>query len=186
MYYSPRAYELMIRAAHHGVFQKRIEAIKSFIDSGRVLDLGCGTGLIQEYLNVPYTGLEKNPRFVSYARKRKRNVIEADIHSFKKYVANGDTTVLLVDVLHHIPNPGKLLDIIGASGVKQIVVCEPYDLDEHPLHGNSTINRLLDADGINDSTDWHDRDGLISFYEKHGATEKQEIRNAIIARIPCY
>jgi SAM-dependent methyltransferase len=184
MYYSGGAYETMMRLVHRGVFYKRYNAVRSLLGCGPVLDLGCGTGLIQEHLNNDYLGLEKNPGFVSYAQRKNRNVYEEDIQNFHKYLKGRRDTVLLMDVLHHVPHPGDLIEKIISSGANKIVICEPYNLPEHPIYSNAILNRIFDADGINGPNKWFDRENLIEFYKTYGGKDFIELRNSIITRIP--
>ncbi len=184
MYYSPRMYEMMMHVSHRGDLPKRFGAIKGLIGPGRVLELGCGTAFIQDFLDRPYLGIEKNPRFATYALRKNRNVVVDDIFNYGNYLRKGHNTVLLMDVLHHIPNPAVLLDRLMDSNISQVIICEPYNLPESVIHSSKALNRLFDSDGINDATDWHDRESLIDFYEGYGGVDLTEIRNSIITRIP--
>jgi len=186
MYHSPMVYELLIKFCHYEVYDQRIEALRNFIGTSSVLELGCGTARMQDHLpGVSYLGIDKNKNFISYAQKKKRNAVYDDIMNFQKYLNNDYSNILLMDVLHHIPEPGKLIDELMRSRISNIIICEPYNQPESRLHSSKLLNRLFDADGINDSVDWFDRDMLLSFYKKYGANEFVELKNAIITRIPC-
>ena len=52
MYHSPMMYELLIKLSHYEVYDQRIEAVRNFIDTSSVLELGCGTARIQDHLPV--------------------------------------------------------------------------------------------------------------------------------------
>ena len=179
-------YELLIKFCHYEVYDQRIEAVRKFIGTSSVLELGCGTARMQDHLpKVAYLGIDKNKKFISYAQRKKRNAVYDDIMNFQKYLDNEFSSVLLMDVLHHIPEPGTLIEELMRSKISNIIICEPYNQPESRLHSSKMLNRLFDADGINDSVDWFDRDMLLSFYKKYGAKDFVELKNAIITQIPC-
>ena len=179
-------YELLIKFCHYEVYDQRIDAIRNFIGPSSVLELGCGTARMQEHLpGVSYLGIDKNKKFISYAQRKNRNAVYDDIMNFQNYLDDEYSSVLLMDVLHHIPEPGTLIEELMGSKITNIVICEPYNQPDSRLHSSKLLNRLFDADGINDSVDWFDRDMLLSFYKKYGASEFVELKNAIITRIPC-
>jgi len=186
MYHSPMVYELLIKFCHYEVYDQRIDAIRNFIGTSSVLELGCGTARMQDHLpGVSYLGIDKNKKFISYAQRKKRNAVYDDIMNFQKYLGKEYSSVLLMDVLHHIPEPGTLIEELMRSKIRNIIICEPYNQPESRLHSSKMLNRLFDADGINDSVDWFDRDMLLSFYKKYGAKDFVELKNAIITQIPC-
>ena len=179
-------YELLIKFCHYEVYDQRIDAIRNFIGTSSVLELGCGTARMQDHLpGVSYLGIDKNKKFISYAQRKKRNAVYDDIMNFQKYLGKEYSSVLLMDVLHHIPEPGTLIEELMRSKIRNIIICEPYNQPESRLHSSKMLNRLFDADGINDSVDWFDRDMLLSFYKKYGAKDFVELKNAIITQIPC-
>jgi len=184
MYYSPRMYEVMMKISHRSILLKRFCVIRDLVGAGSVLELGCGTAVIQDFLGLPYLGIEKNPKFVNYALKRNRNVVIDDIFNFGNYLHEREKTILLMDVLHHIPDSGRLMDMLVDSDINQIIVCEPYDLPDSRIHSSRILNRVFDSDGINDATEWHDRENLIEFYKGYGGTDFIELRNSMITRIP--
>jgi 2-polyprenyl-3-methyl-5-hydroxy-6-metoxy-1,4-benzoquinol methylase len=77
----------------------------------RVLDVGCSTGALGEYLGTrghEVTGLEVEPTLAAEARPRLRRVVEADV----EVLARSDTDmggpfdcVVFADVLEHLRDP---------------------------------------------------------------------------------
>jgi SAM-dependent methyltransferase len=183
MYHSPRMYEFMIKLAHRKTFDARIRTIMGFIGNTDVLELGCGTATIETYLpKGTYLGVDMNERFVRYAQKQGRNAVWGDINHFKNYITC-DVTVLLMDILHHIPNYGELVNELLKQNIRQIIICEPYDLPESRIHSSKLLNRLFDADGINSQVKWLNKTELLSFYKAYHASDVVELSDSIIAQI---
>jgi SAM-dependent methyltransferase len=183
MYHSPMVYDIMIRLAHRRTFHDRIQTILKLIGNSDVLELGCGTATIEPYLpKNSYLGVDMNKRFVKYAQSRSRNVVYGDINFFENYIAS-DVTVLLMDILHHLPNNEEMIKGLLKQNIKQIVICEPFNLPDNKLHSSKFLNRLFDADGINESVKWFNKEELLLFYKKHNATDIIILSDCIIAKI---
>lgn len=95
---------------------------------GRVLDIGCGTGMMLRYLSKygDVLGIDKDPKAVSYARKK---VPDAEIiaGSFPEGIPGGKFSLItILDVLEHIEEDTKALGFIGdlleVSGIAIITV----------------------------------------------------------------
>lgn len=77
---------------------------------GRVLDAGCGTGLILRHLGEEAVGLDINPRNIRRAEKHapKAKLILGDLEKIPLPGGSFDT-VVCTDVLEHFPHPQKAL-----------------------------------------------------------------------------
>ena len=85
--------------------QKRFFAIVKKFSKGRVLEVGCGTGLMQNKLK----GVVGMDITLSMLEKNKNNVVCADAHSipFKDGVFD---FVYSIDVTEHVKNPSKMVE----------------------------------------------------------------------------
>lgn len=104
--------------------------------SGSVLDIGCGCGRIKDYLPFlcSYTGIDILP---------KEHGAYGDVYTYtaeKKF-----DTILLLEVLEHLENPLKALQVIRpllkTSGKLILSVPNPYNLDQiaSVIHNNTNI-----------------------------------------------
>ena len=171
LYYSPRLFEFIIGMMHP---RSRYEKIAELAGKESILELGCGTGLLNDYVEGEYLGVDLNKRFIEYAKKRGRNVKLKDIQEIGSMT---QSVIVLVDILHHLPNHKKFLEKMLKSG-KKVIVCEPFD--SHSLL--TPIASILDWDGVNNSSHaWFDKKGLKQFYKSKGATEIIENGGSITA-----
>jgi SAM-dependent methyltransferase len=83
------------------------EAIKE--DSHlKILDLGCGIGLLKKYLPpCEYFGIDINPKYIEYAKRHANGCFYiGDIMQLNSYINNIDFDYLILNgVLHHLNNP---------------------------------------------------------------------------------
>jgi SAM-dependent methyltransferase len=111
------------------IFKRRVYAIaNSLIDhlpSGAVLDVGCGNGMISKILmdsrrDVSITGVDTLLRPKTFIPVLIYNGTELPFES-KTFSA-----VLLVDVLHHTPNPGRVLSECARVCYDKILVKDHF------------------------------------------------------------
>jgi SAM-dependent methyltransferase len=178
MYYAPMVYEFFTQRMHS---PDRYDHIIRIVGGKSVLELGCGTGILQEKLGpkTQYMGIDLNHEFVEHGKRNGRNVRVMDINHYEPKAGDGWEVVVLIDVLHHLPHYEKLLGKLIGSG-KEVIVCEPF----HSLP--SFLRPLLfivDSDGINDirQVKWHDRDSLLEFTKSRGAGEVVVLNDSLIA-----
>jgi SAM-dependent methyltransferase len=109
---------------------------------GNVLEVGCGGGFSARYLDGlydTYTGVDYSEELIRYARQEnggsRREFVCANIKDFEP--GRSFDVVLMVGVLHHMPDPSaalvRLRDFLAPRGV--VVVNEPQ-------RGNPGISAL--------------------------------------------
>jgi SAM-dependent methyltransferase len=103
-----------------------------------VIDVGCGTGSYARMTRGRYLGMDRNERYIQYARSRQRD----DRTSFR--VGDVSTLVdagrsfdlaLMVDFLHHIPEEAAigLLRTAGHIAKRHVVNFEPVTEQNNPV-----------------------------------------------------
>ena len=111
----------MERAAAYRLWQapfaeKKLEPLRRHNDVSkvsRVLDVGCGPGTnARHFSHADYLGLDLNPAYVEYARRRYGNRFEvADVTHYAAPSSEPFDFVLVNSLLHHIdaPNTRRVL-----------------------------------------------------------------------------
>ncbi|HMK46972.1 MAG TPA: class I SAM-dependent methyltransferase [Methanocella sp.] len=180
LYWSGGLYSAGIGMMHGQALRKRYRHIASLAGE-RVLDVGCGTALLADYLSEEdsYLGIDLNEDFLRHAKRRGRNVLKQDALAFDRF-SEFDVCVIM-DLLHHLnPRHGEFLERVLRDVRKRVIICEPFEVPgRHPLTKN--LVRIADADGINRPEEWMDKAALWSFYESFGPIGIEEIGQALIA-----
>ena len=154
-YKFPFLYHYMLKIMHGKNLKKRYNFIADQIEENDfVLDLGCGTGLLADYLKGKrYKGMDINNDFIKFAESKGHNVVNSDIFEFDKYPSSVDV-VVLVDMLHHItPKEVELMERLAEMDVKKIIVSEPVSTIQKKsfFYGVAKlIYRIIDDDGYNE------------------------------------
>ncbi|MDA2915377.1 class I SAM-dependent methyltransferase [Nitrospinae bacterium AH_259_B05_G02_I21] len=131
-YYDP--IELGLFEEYYGPFRRRtftrlVKEIQRFLQTGRVLDIGCSFGWFLEVAakaGFEVLGLEPSKEVVAIARdKRGLNVREGDVASAEELPGLYDI-ILLANVLEHLPNPfdnlRRLQSRLAANGLLVVIV----------------------------------------------------------------
>lgn len=179
LYWSGWYYGIGIRLMHGRSLKQRYQYIAS-LSADRVIDVGCGTGKLSDYLseNDYYFGIDLNERFLRHAKKYGRNVSRQDALAFDRF-SEFDVCVI-TDVLHHInPRHEEFMERVLREVKKRVIVCEPYDVPADPI--SKKLSELLDHDGFNKPYEWMDKEKLIEFYNKYDPAEINEVGKAVIA-----
>ena len=117
----------------------------------RILDLGCATGsycLELAKLGFDCTGAETNEEYVKIAVSRGVKTV-----LIKDKLPFGDKsfdTVLLIEVLEHVPDPGRLLKEAGRVAKKNVIITVPDNSAFKELRKEYlTYEHMLEQDHIN-------------------------------------
>jgi 2-polyprenyl-3-methyl-5-hydroxy-6-metoxy-1,4-benzoquinol methylase len=122
------------------IAQKLIEAFTgqvlrmvSEIEPARVVDLGCGEGVIAQKLheNFPsmnYLGVDYSEMMLNQARKLNPSLefVKDDLMHFQPTEANGDV-FLCLEVLEHLRDPNALLSRIASFKMKAVLISVPWE-----------------------------------------------------------
>jgi len=135
--------------------RKRIEAVAPWLN-GRVLDFGCGTGLLAELLcTEKYVGVERDKISLQLAKSKFPQ--HYFISTLPSTVEKFDTVVALA-VIEHVREPVRLLFMLaaflGGSGSSRLVITTP-----HP--SVDWIHRLGATFGVFSSHARDEHEGLL-------------------------
>ncbi len=95
----------------------------------RILDLGCGTGAMLQFLEGKgeVTGLDCSPEALDYARSRSRaRLVQGSLPEDLDKVGRGYDCVLMLDLLEHLPQDATTLEkvrsLLDPQGIALITV----------------------------------------------------------------
>jgi SAM-dependent methyltransferase len=109
---------------------------------GHMLEVGCGGGFAASYLDglyESYTGVDYSEELIGYARQYNaadnREFLSANIKDFK--ASRRFDVVLMVGVLHHMPDPAGIL-----RQLRELLTPEGIVVVNEPQRGNPAISAL--------------------------------------------
>ncbi len=125
--------------------QFRHEAALDMIDSGTVLDLGSGDGLLLSLLrkkDVMGKGLDLSEEGVAKANARGLNTRVFDFRSNRlPFPDNSFDTVVMLDILEHLYDPQSLLNEAARVSKKNVIVGVP-NFSSLPARLQTLIGRV--------------------------------------------
>lgn len=91
---------------------KRLEFIKneiSLLPGSKILDIGCGTGLLYKTINkhnidIDYVGLDLNPSYIEFATNQypKAKFFCSDVANLSQIINEKFDVIIILNVLHHL------------------------------------------------------------------------------------
>jgi cyclopropane fatty-acyl-phospholipid synthase-like methyltransferase len=106
----PRGYEILQTIV--GSDSARTRYVKEFVqpfEGASILDIGCGTGKILDYLpkSVEYVGVDLNQKYIAYASekyKKRARFISADVSDLSEFIPRSEKfdIILATALLHHL------------------------------------------------------------------------------------
>lgn len=122
-----------------------------FLGTGRLLDVGCGTGVLVEYLDrarIDYAGFDLSEAAITRARQRWPNV-SLTISSVEAFAADDGTcpqAIVFNEVLPHIAAPLETLDrFLGSAGAAGLAIVSLYQSQDEAANAR-IFTRMLEAE----------------------------------------
>lgn len=124
----PKLYD-WIQILATGGFLSKVSKDLKFLENKSVLDIGCGTGTLTEYINPKgYLGIDINPDFIKLAKKKYPgfnfkviNIVD------EKFPQDGFEYIFIMNVLHHLTDKQikrMFKKIKECNSMKEFVVVE--------------------------------------------------------------
>ena len=114
-------------------FLDRVGSHLAVIRPSKVVDLGCGEGLVVEQLErlpapVQYLGLELNPVALEHARRLHpgREFVQGDLLSYPPRESSADV-VLCLEVLEHMREPSPAVERIACWTGDRAIISVPWE-----------------------------------------------------------
>ncbi|MFX0141935.1 MAG: methyltransferase domain-containing protein [Candidatus Hodarchaeota archaeon] len=187
MYKFPKAYNLFLKIIHGNNLSERYKIISKIIGKNkRVLDLGCGTCLLFNYLDksCSYQGWDLNKNFIN-KNKNNLNVKLKNVFDYKDYPEND--VIVISDLLHHVVPRHDELVKKAKKKTKKLIIIEPTvginiigTKNKFLKIVNKLIDKILsDDDGINsfeDRSKWFEKkEDVYKFFMKFNPKLIKEI-----------
>jgi ubiquinone/menaquinone biosynthesis C-methylase UbiE len=106
----PKRFERIYHTFRARVFLKKLLKITGNPSSGKVLDAGCGTGLITIHLPQPIVCVDINPWNLRRLQERLKDkeLVQADLENIP-FRDNCFDLIICTEVLEHLPSPRKTI-----------------------------------------------------------------------------
>lgn len=152
--------QVLEKIFHRQRERSTIKYINKYSSNSKILDVGCGTGLITRHLRGNVTGLDINQWNLDQAKKYSPNAkfIVSDCENMNAFPSNTIDLVVFTETLEHLPTPKKALQeikrILKVGGKAVITVpsnslvwkfrkyLTTTHLHNEPFHRNYSKNNL--------------------------------------------
>ena len=136
--------------------------------TGKVLDYGCGIGLLSEMVNMnDYTGVDIDDESIQTARKRYPGFNFLNLNDLPN---NGSyETIVCLAVIEHLPSPQRVFNqfkgLLAANG--KIVLTTPHPSFDW-IHVLGAKFKLFSQEGRDDHENLFNKDSLFQLAAKTG------------------
>jgi len=159
-YRHPRIYHFLISFLYP---KSLLDCLRKEIGMGKkVFEVAAGYGRLSRYIDASnnYQGIDLNPIFVRYGKRRGVNLRLGDILDAASYTITHDV-VLVVDVVHHLTEQKlqRLFDFVFRYAKEKVIIIEPsfiHIVGRWGFLGKilGWIFRFIDSDGFNTIQKW--------------------------------
>ena len=123
-YWHPVTYRFIEKLLYGRNYRRHYEALSREIGSLGLLELCCGDCQIVDYFQgTVYQGLDINPRFVNYARKKGINVSLQDVMVAE--IPEAECILIHNSLYQFYPHHAKLIQRALVSARKKVIISEP-------------------------------------------------------------
>ena len=153
-------------------FLYNIFRLISLTEAESILDLGCGEGFVIRYLrnhnnNLRFEGLDINKEAINMAKKLNPDVNFVICNLYKlQYNENSFDLVMLTEVLEHLEDPEKVMNVVKKISNKHFILSVPWEplfSISNLLRGKNILKWGNDPEHINK---WG-RDQFVTFVNNH-------------------
>jgi len=170
IYWNPILYRLIMRMIYGKDFQKKYSIVSKEIGLFSVLDVCCGDCFLANYVACEkYRGIDINPAFVEYGRKKGLPV--SCMNVVKDNWPLTECVVILSSLYQFIPYHEEILKKAFKSAKKRIIVSEPiYNLADSKNRFIAYCARRFTDPGTESSKQRFNRDSLVILYKKYNVS----------------